>query len=229
LNNLKYAVPILEKYNAPATFYITGIRDIGMDILWPDFVDMATVKVKGSVEIQGSVFKKNRKGELASERQTLKQIYKSQPWAYKLEMMEQLKALESFRSDSELNDYWKQLTTEQIKELSNSSIATIGSHGYYHNNLGNANHQDACKELEQSKEFLENVIQKEISSLAYPDGSYTRELIDAAEKIGYQQQLAVDYPFDEDKLDKRILDRFGVNPFISWNNQLNCLVKNSYW
>lgn len=229
LNNLKYAVPILEKYQAPATFFVTGIRDIGMDILWPDLVDMVTPRCNEPIEIQGQVFKKNFRGELASKGKTLKQVCKSQDWQYKLEMMEQLKALEAFKGDSELNDYWKQLTTEQISELSNSSIATIGSHGYYHNNLADVDHNDACKELEQTKSFLENVIQKEVRSVAYPDGSYSRELVDAAEQIGYMQQLAVDYIFDEDVRDNRVLDRFGVNPFISWNNQLNCIVKNSYW
>ena len=35
-NNLKYAVPILEKHQVAATFFVTGIRDLGTDILWPD-------------------------------------------------------------------------------------------------------------------------------------------------------------------------------------------------
>ena len=229
LNNLKYAVPILEKYSVPATFFVTGIRDLGMDILWPDLVDMATTKCDKAVEIRDRVFKKNHRGELASEGKTLKHLCKSQDWQYKLDMMDALKPWASFRKDPALTDYWKQMTPEEIKVLSKSPVVTIGSHGYYHNNLGIINHDSACQELEQSKIFLENVIQKEVRSIAYPDGSYTRESIDAAEQIGYSQQLAVEYLFDQDKQDSRILDRFGVNPFISWNNQLKCIVNNSYW
>jgi peptidoglycan/xylan/chitin deacetylase (PgdA/CDA1 family) len=229
LNNLKYAIPILEKYQAPATFFITGIRDAGMDILWPDFVDMASIKFKGTVEIEGRVFKKNRKGELASNGQTLKQICKSKPWVYKVKMMNQLQHMNVFKQDSDLIDYWKQLTVEQIKELSNSPIATIGSHGYYHNNLGCVDSKSATNELVDSKSFLEDLIQKPITAIAYPDGSYTEEVKEIAYGQGYTEQLAVEYLFESDSNDSRILDRFGVNPFISWNNQLHCLMQNSYW
>jgi peptidoglycan/xylan/chitin deacetylase (PgdA/CDA1 family) len=228
-NNLKYVLPIIEKHHVPATFFITGIRGAGMNILWPDLIDLATLECNRPVEIRDQVFKKNSKGELASRVKTLKQVCKSQDWHFKLEVIEALKDFTSFRNNSNLADYWKQLTTEQIKQLSKSPLVTIGSHGYYHNNLGDINYQDACAELEKSKTFLENTIQQEVSSIAYPDGSYTRELIDASQSIGYNQQLALEYLHEEDEGDDRILDRFGINPFISWINQLNCLVKNSYW
>jgi hypothetical protein len=32
-------------------------------------------------------------------------------------------------------DYWLQMTTEEIKKASQSPFITIGSHGYYHNDL----------------------------------------------------------------------------------------------
>lgn len=228
-NNLKYAVPILEKHQVAATFFVTGIRDLGTDILWPDFIDMATIKCNKPVEIRGQVFQKNRNGDLAFQGFTLKHICKSQDWNYKLDMMEALKPWDSFRNEPTLNDYWKQMTSDEIKILASSPFVSIGSHGYFHNNLGDINHEGACQELKQSKLFLENIIQKEVRSIAYPNGSYTRDLVDAAELVGYDQQLAVDYLFEQDKPDPRILDRLGINPFISWNNQLNCIVKNSYW
>lgn len=229
LNNLKYAVPILEKYNAPATFFITGIRDAGLDVLWPDVVDMATAKLHKEVTICGELFRKNRKGELTNGSMRLKEVAKLKPWSYKVKMMEDLEAAAPFRNDQTLSDYWQQLSIEQIRELAASPIATIGSHGYYHNNLGGIEFNDAVDELKNSKSFLENTIQQEVHSIAFPDGSYSREIVDAAEMAGYTQQLAVEYLFGEDQADSRVLDRFGVNPFISWNNQLHCLMKNSYW
>src|SRR6516162_3058590 len=41
-NNLKYALPLLEKYQMPATFFITAIRDAGYEILWSDFLAIVT-------------------------------------------------------------------------------------------------------------------------------------------------------------------------------------------
>jgi hypothetical protein len=40
-NNYKYVLPLLQQYEIPATFFITGIRDAGYDILWNDVLSMA--------------------------------------------------------------------------------------------------------------------------------------------------------------------------------------------
>src|SRR5260221_13248063 len=36
-NNYKYVLPLMNKYQVPVTFFITGIRHAGYDILWNDF------------------------------------------------------------------------------------------------------------------------------------------------------------------------------------------------
>ena len=40
-NNYKYVLPLLEQYEIPAHFFITGIRDTGYDILWNDLLSIA--------------------------------------------------------------------------------------------------------------------------------------------------------------------------------------------
>src|SRR6195952_4669913 len=37
-NNHKYVLSLLKKYQLPATFFVTAIRDAGHDILWNDFL-----------------------------------------------------------------------------------------------------------------------------------------------------------------------------------------------
>ena len=123
----------------------------------------------------------------------------------------------------ELLDYWKLMDEEQIKEVSESKFVSIGSHGWYHNNLANINKNDAEKEIIKSKKYLESITKKEINSIAYPDGSYSSSLIEIAEKFGFKSQLVVQYHFDEDKTDNRIENRYGIYTVFSWCNQLNSL------
>src|SRR5882672_1193036 len=40
-NNYKYVLPLLNKYQIPAVFFITAIREAGYDILWNDFLVLA--------------------------------------------------------------------------------------------------------------------------------------------------------------------------------------------
>jgi peptidoglycan/xylan/chitin deacetylase (PgdA/CDA1 family) len=109
------------------------------------------------------------------------------------------------------------LTDSEIQSLSKSKYATIGSHAFYHNNLMAIDHKEAMKEIKLSKDYLETLIQKEIKSIAFPDGSYTRNIINDTEKLGINQQLAVNFLYKEDALDHRIMDRFGIYPFYTAN------------
>ncbi|NNU33990.1 polysaccharide deacetylase family protein [Mucilaginibacter sp. S1162] len=68
-------------------------------------------------------------------------------------MMQLLYPLAPFKTKEQHTDYWLQMTTEQIKELAASPYATIGAHGYYHNDLAQISPEDAFKEMLQVKQY----------------------------------------------------------------------------
>ena len=76
----------------------------------------------------------------------------------------------------------KYVNEEQIKELSDSGLVSIGSHTVSHNALASLNSEQIETELKNSKEYLENLLGKEIKTISYPTGSYNSTVLRTAEK-----------------------------------------------
>jgi peptidoglycan/xylan/chitin deacetylase (PgdA/CDA1 family) len=213
LNNYLYAKPILEKYQAYATFFITGINQTEYDVLWSDFVNIVSVLSDADIKIEEFLFKKKGVKYVLEDGRSIHDVVKHgvTDFEFKKKMFNAFSDQQSFKSDSKYDDYWKLITDEQIKDLATSKYIQVGSHGFYHNNMGEIPLTDAVDELHKSKSYLEGLTQYEINSVAYPDGSYSRLLLDEAEKIGFMYQLAVEkYLFEEDFEDLRIVNRRGV-------------------
>lgn len=69
------------------------------------------------------------------------------------------------------------VTTDMIKEMSLSGLIEIGSHTLNHSSLGSLSEINQDNELKQSKDKLEKLLNKEISTIAYPKGSYNSTTI----------------------------------------------------
>ncbi|MAX80061.1 MAG: hypothetical protein CL843_07790 [Crocinitomicaceae bacterium] len=227
LNNLIEALPILEKYEVPATFFVTTIREAGYDVLWADVLDLYGYTGGAELTFNGECYiRKNN--DFWSGNNKLKNVLKATGWEEKQQFVDEILASNAFLNDPHYFPYFKLMDEQELQKLSASPYATLGSHGLYHNCLDHVSISACQKELEVSKNYLENITQKEVTSLAYPDGSYTREIVDLAEKTGYTMQLSVEQLFAEDTSDFRIENRFGVNPYIRFNNQMECIINGRY-
>jgi len=227
-NNFKYVLPLMEKYKAPISFFITAIRKAGYNILWNDFLGIVTKYGPTTLTYDNIQFGKDRSGRYAAKLtgMTLVEYLKENGFERKEEMMKQLHQLFPLNTGEE--DYWMQMSEDQILTLASSSLATIGSHGFYHNRMDNLSVPEAIDEMKTSKGYLEKLTGKQITALAFPYGNYSRTLVEEAKKIGYNQLLAMDFFYPEDKHDPSLRERFTVNPFISVNNQMHATVVGRY-
>jgi peptidoglycan/xylan/chitin deacetylase (PgdA/CDA1 family) len=226
-NNFLFAKPILEEAKVNGTFYITGLNEGESDILWADFLNIAVTLTSQDINIEGENFRQNNGKYFSLDSgKSLYSIIKDENASsdYKIKMMDSFYSLYDFKADVKYDDYWKLMTDNEILKCSESRYLEIGSHGFFHNNLGTINQDIAYKEISDSKIYLENVIQKKVVSIGYPDGSYKRETIDSAENLGFLYQTAVSYKFSEDIEDKRIHDRSGVYTCDSCANQIMSLL-----
>lgn len=229
-NNYKHVLPLLEQYQLPATFFITGIRDAGYDILWNDFLGIISRYGPIRLKYGGQDYAKNKWNKYISlaTGKSLNDHIREGGFEAKEEMIEKLSGLVPYHENKMEEDYWLQMTTEEIRLLSQSKLATIGAHGYYHNDLAKIPVSDALAEMSESKRFLENIIGQDVKAMAFPYGTYTRDVVAAAKSAGYSQLLAMDYFFPEDASDTTMRERFTVNPFISPTNQMFANVLGKY-
>ncbi|MFM8688107.1 MAG: polysaccharide deacetylase family protein, partial [Acidimicrobiaceae bacterium] len=80
----------------------------------------------------------------------------------------------------------KFLNRQELIELSNISGATIGSHGHAHTHLAKMPPQDVTSDLNHSKDWLEQIVQKPVTTLSYPHGSYNNDVVRIASEIGFE-------------------------------------------
>jgi peptidoglycan/xylan/chitin deacetylase (PgdA/CDA1 family) len=227
-NNYKYVLPLLEKYQIPATFFITSIRTEGFDFLWNDAVSIAGRIGPQKLFLGNQEFTRlNGNYKSVAENRYLKDVLRNESFKKRQEVIRTLSTVTSFKERVH-TDYWLQLTIEEIKRLADSKWVTIGSHSAYHNDLAKTSIQDLKEDLKRSKSFLENVTGRAIEALAFPYGSYTQEVVEQAKLAGYTQLLATEFLNPGDKNDPALKERLTINPFISSIQQVYANISGHY-
>jgi peptidoglycan/xylan/chitin deacetylase (PgdA/CDA1 family) len=229
LNNFTYAKPVLEEFKCPATFFITGLNEINDPILWADYVNIASTLTEADIEIEGELFRKRGNTYVSQlSGKSLYEVVKHQKagYSFKQKVKQAFGKHVSFENDPAIKEYWQLMNDRHIEETSHSAYIKIGSHGYYHNNLGTISHANALDELNRSKKYLENLVQYNIRQLAYPDGSYTPELVKSAQQMGFNIQLAADHFLYHEAPDNAdIKKRSGIYTIDTCLNQLFTAIK----
>lgn len=228
LNNLTHALPLLEQYEIPATFFVSTIcLEAPSAVLWPDVIDVLRVGL-GSRGIQigpldfqprpGLPFRLYERGSGQSLYDYVKQLGVGE----RDKVLSELKQTYAFDELVEARNarYWQLMNREQVQQLAASPWAEIGSHAHRHYNLANIPAQDARYELTHSKALLEDLLQSPIHTLAFPDGNYNAEVKALAKEAGYDCLGALKYRLPDDKADPHILSRENISGTTNYYSQI---------
>lgn len=121
--------------------------------------------------------------------------------------------------------YWNLLNRDKLKELSEKPLIEIGSHCNYHIRLTEiVNYDQLRDELRVSKKNIEDLIQKPVTSLAFPFGAYNDCIVAHAKIAGYKNLLSVDKP---DKY-SGVLPRWGVSGKSTFEANMLNIIKAFY-
>lgn len=213
-DNYTYTFPVLRNYNLPATIFVpTAFVGNNRIFGWERLALILKNTKKSQLEFQH----KNRRYsfKLKGVRNKLK-IFKSisriLKYCNEIEENTLLNTLSDLLDIKEKLPPSRILSWNQIKEMSAHNI-TFGAHAHTHQCLSILDNQKINDELYVPKKLLEQYLDKEVISFAYPygeDSDFTRNSIDMVAKAGYKSALTMiqGFVFSNDNI--FVLRRIGM-------------------
>ena len=189
-DNVQYAYPVLKKHKVPFAIYVITDFPDQKTILWWDVLENEIMK----------------KDKISFDWYGEKYHYQCVTYEEKVNAFESIHALIQSGSQEDINSRAKKfcditgnnpfemveklaLNWNDIQQLSEDPLVTIGSHTISHAVLKNLSDKESYKELKISKDILENRITKKIEHISYPFGGHEHSFLreyDFASGIGYK-------------------------------------------
>ncbi|MBI5197026.1 MAG: polysaccharide deacetylase family protein [Nitrospirae bacterium] len=222
-NHITHALPILRRYGAPATFFLSTGHIEQRKPFWFDRLDyiLQHADVHGRRLLIGHSqirLDASDKPALRRSYKQLRDIAKSQH-QQDIEMLQEMEDIartletESGQSITDVfeGDPWSAVMRwEEVKEAAREEFVTLGSHTVDHIRLAHADDETIENQLRRSKEMIENHTGQSCVFLCYPDGSYNKHVMDMARKTGYEAAVTTKEGFNSPGTDLMALRRFNL-------------------
>lgn len=203
------AFPLLKKYEMPATlFAVTDFLDAKC-WLWTDLTryiltatkkDFLNVEFEDGEKIETELTGETRNLETASR---INSRLKQMPDERKDEKIKEIAGILDVEIPALPTAEYAPVSWEQAREMDAQNLK-IESHTATHPILTNISAARLDGELQTSKRKLETILDREIETFCYPNGSLNEAVWRAVEKANYKCAVTTDYGFNES----------GANPFL---------------
>lgn len=181
-DNLTVALPILEKYQRPATVFVTtGF----IDRSHPSLARLAAHVARSDDWSQPSVAPFIRDAVDAQDAyERLRSELKTLGSTVLAERQQAIMADYGLAAETLTDDY---LTLEQLRELDQHPLITIGAHTHSHPDLRYCDAAELRQELEQPRTQLEAWLDHAVTTVAYPFGDTNQRVRQATAAAGYRR------------------------------------------
>ncbi len=196
-NNLTHALPVLKKFNAPATIFLTAGLIENRIPMWVDRLDYALIQYTGEplvCELGGKTLTigGTSREEKAASFQKFRRTAKKTDCDDNefLRVMEQTASIMESQSGDCLSNIWESdgwsalLTWDEIKTES-SPLVTYGGHTVNHIRLARVPKEQASEELLASRNLIERRTNRDIRHFAYLDGSFNDRVCELVRECGF--------------------------------------------
>ena len=229
LDNLTNAVPLLEKLKVPATIFITsGMLDIDKEFWWDALEKIFWCCNHLPKELRINHYKGQKTWRMDSVKHRLKayedlgEILKGEPHEYIRPLIEKL--FDWAEVPNATRDSHKVLSPSQLKKLASSPAIEIGSHSVSHTRLSLLSTWQQHKEIFESKQKLETIINKSVRYFSYPFGTqddFTKTTVQLVAEAGYEAGIAniqanVYPPIDFYAIPRRLVRNWVGAVFSNW-------------
>lgn len=216
-NNLHLAAPILKRYSTPATFYITTGFIQNNHGSWTDLIEYAVEKVD-SVQLNHELLSKNSPIRSVKEkidfldqvRMVIKYNSNVDPYEF-AKLIWKKNGVKNFDKDPELD---QKLTSQEVRELSDEPLFTVGGHSHTHRILSFLLPDDLEKEVSTSINLLNDWTNRKINHYSYPEGlnhCYSENVIECLKKHEIKCCPSAENGSNNQKTDLFHLKRIFVN------------------
>lgn len=210
LDNYIVAKPLLEKYSVPATFFITDSYITNKQSFWWDeleyiIVHADTLPSVFSITFKGKSIHFDLENEVVlTDKLQSKQAgytYNKQPTSrtrlyFKLwelfspllreEQIQLLKLIREWAGFTEQDTKTEgAMSAQQLKQLSNHPLFTIGGHTKTHPSLSDHSEEVQDKEITENWLYLENLLNTQIDNFAYPSGNFNSSTLKLLKKNNF--------------------------------------------
>jgi peptidoglycan/xylan/chitin deacetylase (PgdA/CDA1 family) len=240
-DNFENALPLLEKYDVPATFFITNIGFGEEKLYWWDrlanlILQTPELPKKINLTIGGEDFNFSIEEEIMLN-EHLDQLHRS--WIapgipptkrsilyYKLwQLMQPLPPVEIEVLLHQIKNWTGTpggtispdgflITEEQFRKLADHHLIDIGIHTANHIALGFHSAKVQENEILENQKQLEQIINRKITTIAYPYGEYNNTTLDVVKRAGLLSGFTVEYNLVSHTSNPFKLGRFHVK---NWN------------
>jgi len=179
-NNAEVAAPLLRRYQVPAIFFVSSGHCERGRVLWFAYLQaLRKYYPHNSLVFHGgrmnmSAAKRNRTIDMI--REALLGL-RPHPHAMIRAIAEELPRLEDFVPDSILADSFLGMTPEQVGELATDPLFSVGIHTIDHPHLTKCDNQEALRQINGNKAWLEKVCGQQIDIIGYPSGDYNSAIL----------------------------------------------------
>lgn len=193
----EYALPILEKYNVPATIFVsTELIDSRREFWWDDLERIICVNpnIPPRIEWEGQTFATSTLKEQQATCFDLHTLMKNMSHKNRYTALETLAKKLNASAVPRVEN--RVMTSTELRRLSQSPCITIGAHTVTHSALSVEPIDLQMSELIDSKTILENITGQDVRTFSYPFGAkqdYTEETTAAVIKCNYKK-VAAAYP-----------------------------------
>jgi peptidoglycan/xylan/chitin deacetylase (PgdA/CDA1 family) len=190
-DNFQVALPILQRHGLTATFFIsTGFLDGGR--MWNDTI-IESVRALAGATLDGTSAGLGRYSldSVAQSQQVIGEIISKVKY---LEIAERVKITETLARAASA-DLPKNLmmTSTEVKRLFQAGMQ-IGAHTVSHPILARLSGEEAKREIQNSKVFLEELLGERVGLFAYPNGKpgedYSPQTVDTVRKLDFDAAVS---------------------------------------
>lgn len=196
--NNSLALASLQRYQVPATFFITTGNVLDNTSYWWDIVYKYRAKAGVSLDA------------IREEQEHLKKF----KYTYINDYIQK-----NFGPEASVpwSDIDRPFTPDELREFAKSPLVSIGNHTVHHTILTRYNKEEIREELERTNSTLAGITGVEPISVAFPNGNYNALVLKVAREAGFRFAFTVrpiknQLPLEQSAGEMACLHRFMTRP-----------------